>query len=201
MEQQENQVDDQPAVEPAENAERNGQLDIESVIDEAVQQASQQPPPELSNDEKVAEAQREALRAKAELENFRKRMQRESESQLKYANLPLIREMLSVVDNLNRATEAAAVDGADKSSLEEGVRMVAAQFTSVLEKFGCVMIKSLGEEFDPNFHEALGQMPSDEYAAGMVAHEVTLGYRLHDRVIRPSTVMVSTGPAETPSAS
>lgn len=182
----------------ADGSAADQQVDLEAAIDEAVQQTKQKEEAvTLSNDEMVSEAQREALRAKAELENFRKRMQRESENLLKYANLPLIREMLDVVDNLNRATEAARSEGADKSSLEEGVEMVAKQFKGVLEKFGCVAIKALGEEFDPNFHEAIGQIPSEEYAAGVVGLEVAVGYRLYDRVVRPSTVMVSTGPAQT----
>lgn len=176
----------------ADEAAQDQTLDIESALEQAMD-AAQSSPVSLSTDEQVAEAQREALRAKAELENFRKRMQRDSELQLKYANMPIIRDMLDVIDNLNRASEAAKLENASAGALQAGVEMVAQQFASVLEKFGCHMIESQGQEFDPNYHEAIGQMPSEEFAAGKVAQEVAVGYRLHDRVVRPSSVLVSTG--------
>ncbi len=177
------------------------QAELEAAIDQAVeagaqQEAAAEPEREPTNHEKVVEAQQEALRAKAELENFRKRMQRELDTQIKYANLPLIRDLIEIVDNLKRAAEAASSDAATNNSLLEGVNMVTGQFVSVLGKYGCSPIAALGEEFDPNFHEAIGQTPSEEYASGKVAIEVAGGYRLHDRVVRPSSVMVSTGPAD-----
>lgn len=148
-----------------------------------------------SADTRLLEAEREVLRARAELENFRKRMQRDAEQQLKYANVPLVRDLVEVVDNLKRATEAAQQDSASASALRDGVDMVVQQLISVLGKYGCQPIESVGCEFDPNVHEAIAQMPSQEHAAGVVAQEVAVGYRLHDRVVRPSNVIVSTGPA------
>lgn len=174
----------------------------ESAIDQAlqddasVQSAAAEPPIQKSNDEQVLEAQQEVLRVRAEMENFRKRMQREAENTLKYANMNLVRDMLEAVDNLKRAADAAKEENASASALRDGVEMVASQIQGVLDKHGCKLIEALGCEFDPNFHEAIGQKPSEEYASGFVAQEVTAGYRLHDRVVRPSCVLVSTGAAD-----
>lgn len=143
--------------------------------------------------------EREVLMSRAELENSRKRLQRDADQQLKYANLPLVRDILDVIDNLNRATEAAKNDMGNTQVLLDGVKLVAQQLTGVLTKFACKPIESLGQPFDPNFHEAIAQTPSSSYAAGCVAQEVAVGYTLHDRVIRPSQVIVSTGSATPPS--
>lgn len=147
---------------------------------------------ELEGKIKIAET--EVLKSHAEAENFRKRLQRDSEQQLRYANLPLVRDILDVVDNLKRAAEAAAGNEAGNSSaLLDGVQMVTQQLTNILTRYACKPIQSVGQPFDPNFHEAIAQMPSDEVPAGHVLQEVAVGYLLHDRVIRPSQVIVSTG--------
>ncbi len=147
-----------------------------------------------STEARLMEAEREVLRARADLENFRKRMQRDAEQQLKYANVPLIRDLIEVVDNLNRAVEAASQDATNASALRDGVGMVLSQLATVLGKYGCKPIESVGREFDPHVHEAIAQVASEEHAAGLVSQEVAAGYMLHDRVVRPSTVIVSTGP-------
>lgn len=162
-------------------------------LEELYRKTGQQPPP--SDDERVQEAERQVLLAHAELENFRKRMQREADQQLKYSNLPLLRDLLDVVDNLNRAADAARADTANTGALLSGVEMVGQQLQNVLAKYGCKPVTAVGSEFDPNVHEAIAQMPSADYAAGLVAQEVAVGYVLHDRVVRPSSVIVSTGPA------
>jgi len=146
-----------------------------------------------SADQRLLEAEREVLRARADLENFRKRMQRDAEQQLKYANVPLVRDLIEVVDNLQRAMDAAKQDATHATALRDGVGMVLSQLDLVLSKYGCKKIESVGREFDPNIHEAIAQMPSPEYAAGQVSQEVAAGYTLHDRVVRPSSVIVSTG--------
>lgn len=151
-------------------------------------------------EQRLAEAEASALRARAELENVRKRMQRDADQQLKYANVPLVRDLLEVIDNLRRANEAASLEVGSADALRDGVEMVTQQFEGVLAKYGCKPIAALGEEFDPNYHEAIAQMPSDDFAAGLVAQEVAVGYRLHDRVIRPSHVIVSTGPTQAASS-
>ncbi len=170
---------------------------IEQALDEVLEGVASEPVSGSETvDERVAAADREVLRARAELENFRKRMQRDSDQQLKYANMSLVRDLVEVVDNLNRAIEAARDENASAPALREGVEMVTEQLSGVLAKHGCRPIESLGTEFDPNFHEAIAQTPSEQHAAGHVAQEVAVGYVLHDRVVRPSNVIVSTGPAD-----
>ncbi len=157
-----------------------------------------------SLESQLAESEREVLRVRAEMENYRKRMQRDADQQLKYANVPLVRDLIEVVDNLNRALDAAGHESAggaqqtgapQTAALRDGVQMVLDQLASVLAKYGCKRIESVGHEFDPNVHEAITQMPSPEHAAGVVMQEVAAGYLLHDRVVRPSSVIVSTGAA------
>ncbi len=146
----------------------------------------------------MAEFRDRELKAQAELENFRKRIYRETEQTLKYAASPLIKDLIEVLDNLARATDAAGAKAAiipESGALVEGVRMVQQQLLGVLGKHHCRPIESLGKEFDPNLHQAIAQSPSSEYPSGTVMLEATSGYVLHDRVIRPSHVIVSTGAA------
>jgi molecular chaperone GrpE len=164
-------------------------------------------------DQKVAElesqlreATERALRSQAELENYRKRMQRELADERRYAVVPLVRDLLAVLDNLERAIEATQARSASEgtvssrsnevASLLAGVKMVASQLENVLKQHQCTRIETVGAPFDPNFHQALAQEPSDEHPAGTITREAQLGYRLHDRVIRPAQVFVSTGPAK-----
>lgn len=151
---------------------------------------------DAGNDElqrQLNESRKRELQAQAELENFRKRMIRDSEQQLRFATAPLLRDVLDVVDNLTRALQSAKKDGGPEAGLVEGVTLVHGQLLNALTKHHCVRIESLGQPFDPNFHEAISQAPSDEYDAGAVMLEAAAGYRLHDRVLRPSQVIVSTG--------
>ncbi len=143
--------------------------------------------------QQLAEADKRVLRAEAEKENFRKRIKTDYESQLKFAALPLLQDMLQVRDNLMRALNAAGESG-ESAGLREGVAMVAKQLNDTLAKHHCTLIPAVGEVFDPNYHEAIQQAPSNEFAAGIVSMEVTSGYQMHDRVVRPSQVIVSTGP-------
>ncbi|MFY8201508.1 MAG: nucleotide exchange factor GrpE [Pirellula staleyi] len=145
-------------------------------------------------EQQVSDLRERELKAQAELENFRKRLLRDTEQQLKYALLPFVRDIVEVVDNLNRATEAGASKG-NTDGLIAGVKLVQQQFQQVLAKYSCAPIEALGKSFDPNFHQAIAQQPSAEYAAGMVMLETSVGYLMYDRVVRPSMVIVSTGPA------
>ena len=140
----------------------------------------------------AAEAEKRVLMAQAEAENFRKRMRRDFEDQLTYAALPMIADILEVRDNLLRALEAAE-NSADASGLSEGVAMVAKQLDDTLAKYAVREIPAEGELFDPNFHEAISQMPSETHASGTVLHVTQTGFQMHDRVIRPSQVVVSSG--------
>ncbi|MEM1226123.1 MAG: nucleotide exchange factor GrpE [Planctomycetota bacterium] len=146
----------------------------------------------------VDEANKRTLQAQAEAENFRKRMRRDYEDQLKFAALPLVADILQVRDNLNRAIDAARSSGDDASGLTEGVAMVTKQLEDTLAKYHVAPIPAEGELFDPNYHEAISQMPSPDVDAGMVAHVAVTGFQMHDRVVRPSQVVVSTGDASDP---
>ncbi len=138
----------------------------------------------------LAEAEEQILRSQAEVENVRKRMRREIEDERKYANLPLMRDLLPVVDNLERAV-AACEQNSDAESLVEGVKMVSRMFSDVLQAHHCQHIQALGSEFDPNLHEAISQQPSQDHAEGEVTHVTQEGFTLHDRVIRPAQVIVA----------
>jgi molecular chaperone GrpE len=138
----------------------------------------------------LAEANERALRVQAELENYRKRTRREMEEERRYALIPFARDLMSVVDNLERAI--AAGHGNDQGLLE-GVKMVSTLLQSVLGQHQCVRIETVGQPFDPNVHQAIAQEPSDEHPAGTVSREAQSGYKLFDRVIRPAQVFVSTG--------
>ena len=140
----------------------------------------------------ASEADKRVLIAQAEAENFRKRMRRDFEDQLTYASMPMVGDLLEVRDNLVRALEAAE-QSSEASGLTEGVAMVAKQLDDTLAKYGVKEIPAEGEVFDPNYHEAISQMPSDQ-PEGMVAHVALTGFQMHDRVVRPSQVVVSTGP-------
>ncbi|HWL75243.1 MAG TPA: nucleotide exchange factor GrpE [Burkholderiaceae bacterium] len=138
----------------------------------------------------VRQLQDRLLRTQAELDNFRKRSRRELEDERRYAELPLLRDLLPVVDNVTRAIEAAQKN-ADAASLLEGFRMVSQQLGSVLERHHCKPIKALHEPFDPHLHEAIMQQPSNELPENSVLMVTQEGYQVHDRVIRPSQVIVS----------
>ncbi|WP_305042182.1 nucleotide exchange factor GrpE [Geoalkalibacter sp.] len=135
------------------------------------------------------------LRAAADLDNFRKRAQREREDLAKFANERILREVLPVMDNLERAVEHARQEGSDVRTLLEGVEMTLGQFAKVLEKFGVTPVSSLGEAFDPARHEAMGQVESAAQPPNTVAQELQKGYLLHERLLRPALVMVTRAPA------
>jgi molecular chaperone GrpE len=142
----------------------------------------------------LADAKDRVLRTQAELENVRKRMRREMEDERKYAQTPLLGDLLPVVDNIGRAV-AAAEKNADSSGLLAGVKLVAKQLEDVLAKHHCVRIDALGKPFDPNFHAAIQQQPSADQPPNTVILVAQEGYKVHDRVLRPSQVIVSTNPA------
>ncbi len=134
------------------------------------------------------------LRAQAELENFRKRVRRESEDELRYATMPLLRDLLPVVDNIQRAI-AAAEQAHGGGSLLEGVKLVAQSLEAGLAKHNCKRIEAQGRPFDPAVHEAISQQPSADVPPGTVLFVAQEGYTLGDRVVRPAQVIVSTSPS------
>jgi molecular chaperone GrpE len=139
----------------------------------------------------LAAAKDRELRAHAELDNFRKRAARELDDRLRYANLSLLRDLLPVLDNVDRAIEAAEKN-ADANALLEGFKMVSQQLGDVLKNHHCTRIEALHTPFDPNVHHAVMQQPSAEHPSNSVLMVTQNGYQLHDRVVRPSQVIVST---------
>jgi molecular chaperone GrpE len=142
----------------------------------------------------LAAAEGRVLRAHAELENYRKRANRHLEDEKKYAPLPLLRDLLPVVDNLERAIQSADQEGGSARMLE-GVKMVSQLLAMVLERHHCRQIEAQGAVFDPHVHEAIAQLPSEQVPPGTVIEVAQNGYQLYDRVVRPSQVVVSGRPA------
>ena len=135
------------------------------------------------------------LRLAAEFENYKKRMQRERETMMKYAEENVLKELLPTLDNLERAIEQGR-DSDDASALLEGVEMTFKGLLGALEKIGLKPLSGVGEEFDPNFHEALAAEPSDEVPANVILQEYQKGYMFKDRLIRAAKVVVSKGNEE-----
>lgn len=133
------------------------------------------------------------LRCHADLDNFRKRAAREREESLRYANMSFLRDLLPVLDNVDRAIEAAE-KSADAGALLDGFRMVHQQLEDVLRRHHCEPIEALHQPFDPHVHHAVMQQPSTDHPAGTVLAVTQSGYKLHDRVVRPSQVIVSVEP-------
>ena len=163
---------------------------------EDVSAAKDSPDPEELRKE-ISALQDRLLRGQAELENFRRRSLREVDEIRKYQSLPVLRDLLPVVDNLERAVKSAEQMD-DVTSLLEGIRMVAQQLGDTLKAHSVKVVSPGGESFDPNLHEALSQVPSDEFPPMTVIEVVETGYRLHDRVVRPARVIVSCAPAAPP---
>jgi molecular chaperone GrpE len=140
-----------------------------------------------------AEAQKnrdQLLRVAADFDNYKKRSRREIADAIKIAREDLLRELLPVFDNLERAS-AHAGTATDTKALADGISMVQRQFVDVLGKLGIERVPSTGQPFDPAVHEAVQHLETDEFAPGVVAAELQAGYRMSDRVLRPALVVVA----------
>ena len=135
------------------------------------------------------------LRARADLENGRKRAQREVEEANRYANDRLLKEMIPVLDNLERALTHAGSEGSEVQALVEGVTLTVNLFRKVLESFGVKPVVTVGALFDPNLHQAMGQVETSEHPPNTVVTEFQRGYFLNERLLRPALVMIAKGPA------
>ena len=135
------------------------------------------------------------LRATADFENFKKRAEREKLDRIKFANEDLARELLPVVDNLERALTSSE-SSKDTESIRQGIEIVLEQFLKTLKKFGLVSYASLGEKFDPTRHEAVEQVESTEHEASTIILEFQKGYFLNGRLLRPALVTVTKHPEE-----
>ncbi len=138
-----------------------------------------------------AELQSEILRKQADFENFRKRMFRERKEAVEYANSKLLLDLVEVIDNFERAIRSSE-DSQDFQSFHQGIELIEKQFTSMLEnKWGLKRFDSVGEEFDPEKHEAISVEERDDVDTETVVEDYQKGYLLHDRVLRHAKVRVA----------
>jgi len=144
-----------------------------------------------SVEQEAKEAHDRFLRVSAEFENYKKRSAREMDEFRKFANESLLREMLTVVDNLERALNSSNNDNQANSHIAEGVDMTLKEILKVFEKFNVKPIEALGKLFDPNFHQAAMREETNEHPENTVLNELEKGYMIHDRLLRPAMVVVS----------
>ncbi len=156
--------------------------------------------PDLS--EQLAAAKKEAadnydryVRSVADLENHRRRTIREKDELRQFAASRVLEDLLPVLDNLGLGLAAAKAPNADMKTLVGGISMVADQLKASLSNHGLKEVNPVGQPFDPNLHEAISQQPSADVPEGSVATVVRTGFTLNGRLLRPASVIVSTGPA------
>jgi molecular chaperone GrpE len=138
-----------------------------------------------------------AQRTRADFENYQKRVKRDQAEERRYAQVPLAADLLAALDNLERATVAAEQAG-EKGPLVQGVAMVHTQLLDILRRHGVTRIEAQGQPFDPNLHQAVMQQPSKEHPPLTVMQVLEQGYMIHERVLRPARVVVSTAVADKP---
>jgi len=134
------------------------------------------------------------LRALADLENSRRRAREEQSEAVRAAEASFVRAFLSVLDNFERALEAAA-SAPDAQSVVQGIQLIHKQFSDILSKRGVKRIEAAGKGFDPHLHEAVGYKPTEDHPEGIVIEEVEKGYRMGKQILRPSRVIVSVAPS------
>ena len=154
---------------------------------------------ELSEEEKlrgqVAELKDKLLRAQAEWDNSRKRLERTKDEAVRYAAEGLLEKLLPVVDNFEMGMQAAQ-HATDAKAIGQGFEMVLAQLRQVLREAGVEAVDAIGQPFDPHRHEALGHQDSEEHEEGHVISQTRKGYKLKDRLLRPASVFVARKPGE-----
>lgn len=179
-------TDEQPTKDQTENASQpDGHApDQASVEDEAIDK--------LKEAELAAQDHYDRLlRVSAEFDNYKKRKTREIQDVIKFANEKIAADLLPVVDNLERALASGSCQSGDEDPMMQGVSLVLDEIIKVLEKYHVKPIKALGEPFDPALHQAMMQEPTDEYPPNTVVREMQKGYLIHDRLLRPTLVAVS----------
>jgi molecular chaperone GrpE len=185
-------IDDEDDIIPEDSSESSPDHDDE------VEQPAETSELAETLEEKLAKAEEASrdyhdrmLRMAAELENFKKRSARELEDLKKFATENLIRQLLTVVDNLERAIESATAEGDNQQSVVDGVALTLEEIIKILEKHHVSPIQAMGEPFDPAFHQAMSQEENAEQPPNTVVKEFQKGYMIHDRLLRPSMVVVS----------
>jgi molecular chaperone GrpE len=136
-----------------------------------------------------------AMRTQADFENYKKRSAREKEAAIKYANTSLLEKLVPISDNFELGLAAAKSEG-EESPIYSGMNLVLKQLKDFMIDNGLEPIEAVGQKFDPNLHEAIAHEPSREFPEGTVIRQSRRGYRFKDRLLRPSSVVVSSGPAK-----
>ncbi|CAM3439143.1 nucleotide exchange factor GrpE [Marinicrinis lubricantis] len=179
--------------EQAEQAESDNNADASEAKESAGSEADQPAEQEGQIEElkkTIEEQQNRILRMQAEFDNFRRRTRQEKEEFAKYASVKLIEQLLPVLDNFERALDSSK-NTQDFESLAKGIEMVFRQMSQVMDQEGLTPIHAVGQPFNPEVHEAVMKVQSDEHEEGIVVEELQRGYTLHGKVIRPSMVKVS----------
>ena len=150
---------------------------------------------DMTEEKEIADLKDKLLRTLADMENLRRRSQKDREDALKYSSANFARDMLSVADNLRRAIESipeeADPDGAAMVGFIEGIALTEKELLSTLERHGIEKIDPTGEKFDPQFHEAMFEIPTVDAESGTVLQVVEVGYVIHDRLLRPAKVGIA----------
>lgn len=154
-----------------------------------VSEKEERPEEKPSAEEELSELREKYLRLYAEFENYKKMVQKEKEERIKYGNEELLRELLTVLDNLEMALKHSGENVSE--GLVKGVEMTLREFQRVTEKFGLVPIDALGKPFDPSLHHAMSQVERDDVEDKTVVEEFRKGYMYGDKVLRASLVAVS----------
>ncbi|MFW6148275.1 MAG: nucleotide exchange factor GrpE [Atribacterota bacterium] len=149
---------------------------------------------DMKENEKDYKAQ--LMRMQADFENYKKREEKKKKEFMEYAKQDLICQLLSVIDNLERAASYTQNKEHQPETIEEGIKGTLKEFRSILEKEGLKPVKAVGEKFDPHCHEAIMQVESEQYPEDTVMEEISKGYYLKSKIIRPSLVKVSKGEPE-----
>jgi molecular chaperone GrpE len=177
-------------MEPSENNDATEALVVEPLTPEQIEDLKTRASRADENWERL-------LRSTADLENYKKRAQREREDAVKFANESLIKKLIPVLDNFEMALAAANQTPAapNAQSLQTGISMILQQLRSALTESGLEEVGAAGKAFDPNLHEAVSQQESAEVPEGNVLQQLRKGYKLRERLIRPATVVVAKKPA------
>ena len=149
----------------------------------------------LEDRQKAAEYWDRILRLQADFENARKRLEKDKQDFMRFANEGIIMELLNILDDLERTLELAQEKHQDLATFVKGVEMILAHLYELLKAHGVKPIEAQGKIFDPNFHEAISEQESAEVAEGKVLMQLRKGYKFKDRLLRPATVIVAKKPA------
>jgi len=189
----------EPGIEPATSAAPGAESAEAPAAESAPAGEAAAVTPEQELHRQVADLNEKYLRARADLENFRRRAQRELAETREYTQAATVEEFLPVLDHFNMAVESAGAS-ADLATLRQGMEMILAEFKHTLDALGVQVIDAAGAAFDPALHEAVATEPSETVLNGHVLRQWKRGYRMGARLLRPATVIVSSGPPATESA-